>query len=381
MAGATANLLALAGVVSMVLDVWARFPRQRCCVAVAVALSVLTGWSADAQAGGPAWLEWSAPPECPAGEEIEQRVSEWVGAALPAEGELFVRTTLARSGERWDVGVVVSRDGQTAERRVLVSSCAAAADLVAIVVALAVDPGFAERLENDAPAELPSAGSQRETSAASPVAEDSASSAGSVPGRSRARGGPSGESEPDAVRPSPRFRDGARRVPWKVQLTLWGEDAWGALPSPTAGLGVGVGAVHGRWSVELGGRWLAPVTKSPERAVAPIEFSLVGARGTVGYRLLGPRVQLGPLASVEGGAVRARQQVATNDWIHEPWWALGIGAGAFVELSDRIGLTGQLELTVPATRPTFVLSDGSEVYQVGPGGRGLLGASILLDSR
>jgi hypothetical protein len=58
-----------------------------------------------------------------------------------------------------------------------------------------------------------------------------------------------------------------------------------------------------------------------------------------------------------------------------------VGAGVFVALSGRVGLTGEVELSIPLAQPTFVLTDGSQVYQVGPGGRGLLGARFFFDSR
>ena len=375
-------------------------------MAAVLALSAIAGWAGDSRASGPSWLEWSAPPGCPQSTDIERRVNEWVGGSLPEDGDLSVRTTLSRSAKQWDVGVVISREGQTAERRVSVSSCAAAADFVAIAVALAVDPGLAARLESDTPAVFPAAteDSQRESSAAPSPAEDpaapppsadagSSNEAGSTnavaPAGSPPPGAPRGSArtdetsrgaEPPDTRASQSFQGEARRSPWQVHASLWGEDAWRTLPRPAAGVGLGAGADHGRWSVAFGLRRLLPVTETPDRAVAPIEFSLLGVRGTVGYRLLGPRVQVGPLVSVEGGAVLAHQQGSTADSVTEPWCMLGLGAGTFVALSGRTSFTSELELSIPLTRPTFVLSDRSEVYQVGAGGRGLLGVRFLFDS-
>ena len=360
--------------------------RQRMAMAALIASSVVAGWPTDGWAAGPPWLEWSAPPGCPEGGDIERRVSEWVGGPLAESGDLFVRTTLVRSGEQWEVGVVITRESRTAERLVSVSSCEAAADFVAIAVALAVDPGLAERLENDALAESPSgeAGARHEGLAGPVFGTDSAGSLPSVKTTpkpsAQADESPRGP-KPEAAGRSPRPHGEARGAPWQTHITVWGEDAWQTLPRPTAGVGLGVGVDHGRWSLALGARRLLPATASPERAVGPIEFSLLGVRSTLGFRLFEPPVQVAPLVSVEGGAVLAHQQGSTADPVTEPWWLAGFGGGVFVQLSARVTLTAELELSLPLARPTFVLSDRSEVYQVGPGGRGLLGARFFFDSR
>ena len=362
-----------------------RAPRlgQRCRKLALLALIAVAGWPAEARAEGTSWLEWSPQPGCPGEDEIERRVVEWVGAPLPEAGELFVRTTLVQSGGEWEVGVVITRDGQSGERRVSVTSCEAAADFVAIAVALAVDPGLAERIESDAaPASPVAAAVDPPESSAAPVAEQEAQLPRDRTSPRPARPDTGARGRPHAeVPPSRRPPDDVPRNSWRLHTTLSAEDAWRTLPHSTAGVGLGVGADHGRWSVSLGTRWLLPVTESPERATAPIEFSLRAGRGTVAYRLLGPRVQFGPLLALEGGAVLARQQGATPDPVIEPWWLCGVGAGAFVALSAGVGLTGEVELSVPLTQPTFVLTDGSQVYQVGPGGRGLLGVRLFFDSR
>ncbi len=357
------------------------------------ALSAVAGWPLEASAAGPSWLEWSAPPGCPDGDDIERRVGEWVEGRWAESSDLSVTATLRTSGDQWDVRVVVTRGGHIAERLVTVSSCEAAADFVAIAIVLAVDPDLAEQLESDLLAVSSAAVARPQEEApvtprAGPEPADPPSQADAGPAA-----GPPAVVAPPSASPLPPEEavssDAATgwsfrrwKSNWQPHATLWGEEAWQSLPRPAVGVGLGLGLDHRRWSVALGARRLLPVTVFPERAAAPIEFSLTGVRCTLGYRLLAPPVQLAPLVSLEGGAVQTHQRGATSETVGAPWWQVGLGAGLLVRLSPRVTLTGELELSLPLTQPTFVLNDRSEVYQVGAGGRGLLGVRYLFfDSR
>jgi len=335
----------------------------------------VAGWSLDSRAGDASWLEWSAPAGCPVRGDIERRVTKWLGNPLPDDGELFVHTQLVRSGRRWNVAIEISLRGQTGERRVTVSSCEAAAEFVAIAVVLAVDPSLAAGLEHRAD-ELPVHPEPRDTEEPRKTPEPAPRKV--EPQRNL----PADGEEVPASDPRASQHEEARGWNWRGHASGAGVGAWGTLPRATPGADLQLGGDHGPWSMGLGVRWLLPVTVSPDRAVAPIDFSWFGARAVFAYRLLGPAVEVGPALAVEGGIITADQQGrSAENPVSEPWWALGLGAQAFVELSGRLSLMSELEMTVPIAQPVFVLSDDSEVYRVGLGARAALGVRVFFNSR
>jgi hypothetical protein len=132
-----------------------------------------------------------------------------------------------------------------------------------------------------------------------------------------------------------------------------------------------------RFTLSLGGRWLGPVAGNTEQATSPVRFSLLAARATLGYRFFGPLFELGPLLSVSAGSIRSKQSDSTFSPRTEVWAALAAGGIALVRLHPYISLTSELELEVPFTQTTFVLSDGSEIYKVSVGARAGLGLRIF----
>ncbi len=90
------------------------------------------------------WLHWSAPAECQNTPEVERRLQFLLGRAVEV-GELPpTRVRLGWSAERgWAVRVTVELGTGERERAIDAPSCADAFDVVALSLALILDPDFA----------------------------------------------------------------------------------------------------------------------------------------------------------------------------------------------------------------------------------------------
>lgn len=313
------------------------------------------------QAESPPWLDWTPPPECPTAAEVGNRVSGWLGGPMPPDTDLRVKGTLNWNGELWEVSVDIYLGGRLGTRRVAVRDCYDAAEFVAVAVVLAVDPSLAESVQipEPAPSEAPS--EAVEEPELQPPEPD--------------------EPSPEPALSSPNIQPQATAAPANAAVSLHvtsaAAGAMGVLPDPALGVDLALGGDIGRLSVTAAGVWFPPASTTVEQAVAPIDFSLLSARVSAAYLVLGDRTSdragLGPLLSVAGGTFRAKQRASGATTVVEPWFSLGVGAVALVELHPAVSLVSELELEVPLARPAFVLSDGTRVYQVGIGGYGALG--------
>ena len=321
------------------------------------------GMSLSASAGAqPApWLDWSPPPECPSAADIERRVAEWLGGPFPTDADIAVRTALTWNGALWEVAVEISFGDQSGTRQVAVRDCQEAADFVAVAVALAVDPSLAAQTETQTPDAVESkpeldASREAKVEPVRPVEQASGSNA----------------AKPSAtlVRPS-AAPDSA--LPFRPHVSVAAEGAAGVLPEPALGIDAAVGGDIGRLSLSLGARWLPPASTAPERAAAPIEFSLLGGRVDAAYLFFGPEARVGPSVAVDAGAIQAQQLRAGGDRVVEPWVSLAAGVLGLAALGAHVSVFGEVEVEVPLTRPTFVLSDESVVHRVGVGARAALG--------
>lgn len=312
----------------------------------------------------PGWLEWSAPPECPGPDRVEARIVEWLGAP-PARGiDLRVVSVSSWTLAGWEVRVVVKLGERTGERRVRLESCADVADFVALTVALAVNPDLDEGgggwMEAD-----PSDG-QASAQDLSPLVESAEPDEPEAP-----------EEEPAApVRAPVRRAIG-------VWLAAGAEVSVGALPNTHGGLAAEVGVGGPRVGMWLGGRILPATNESFAEAAGPIEFALAAGRIGADYDFFDGPVKFGPRALVELGAVQAGQ---TSGAIELPrgstfWAALGFGVMAGLTVGRWLEPRAIFELSIPLTRPRFLLDDASLIHQPNVGFRAELALCILLSSR
>ena len=303
--------------------------------------------------GGPTWLRWSAPPECPTASDIGQRADELFGGSLPSDRGLAVATDLRWTGERWEIAVDVELDGHRGQRQVTVDTCSQAADFVAVAVVLAVDPSSSERLANTQPDEP-----------AKPVRE--------------AEHRPQPPAEPAApVRNTPPPSPSEQGPLVAPHLSLSLDAAVGVLPGAHLGGSLWVGADVGRLALSVAGEWYPTTETEVERAASPIDFGLIAGRVNAAYWFFGPRARLGPSLSLHVGSIESTQPGSGRS-VHETWVALGLGPQGSIVLAGPVSLLLEAELNLPLVMPTFVLSDGTEVHKPGIGGRFTLGARISL---
>lgn len=322
-------------------------------ISAAAGLSIAL-FAAGARAeAAPAWLNWSAPPECPTAGDIERRAVELFGGPIPKDRPLAVATDLRWNGARWEIALEITLDEHRGEREVTLASCAEAADFVAVAVVLALDPTSSERLSverrTDDRAAAPSA------SAAEPVAKTA-----TKPKEIESAGDVSAATE-----------SGPQITP-HVSVTF--EGAVGILPSISGGGAVWAGADIDRLSASLVAEWSPTTARTFERAAAPIDFGLVGGRVNVAYWFLGPALRVGPSLSVHAGAIESGEVASERSSTWQPWLTLGLGPQAVVQLVGPLSLLAEAELNVPLAMPTFVLDDGTAVHDPGIGGKIGLGA-------
>jgi hypothetical protein len=330
--------------------------RQQVLGALSSLLVILLCATAKAE-NEPSWLTWSAPPECPTASDIGRRVTELYGGALPRNRHLAVATRLSWTGAQWFIAVDVTLDEQRGERRVTVDSCAQAADFVAVAVVLALDPTSSSR-----PVPAGDRASERPQHDPEPKPGPERSQPAA-----RAR---TGDTEPH------RQRSAATKMRPHVSLVMDG--ALGELPGPHLGGALWLGLDVGRVGVSLVGAWYPAAATTPDRALAPIDFSLLEGRASLTYWLLGPAVRVGPSLSFHAGVIESDQIGSGSSPVREPWLAVGIGPQCVVAVAGPVSLFAEAELNLPILMPTFVLDDGSEVHRPGIGGRLALGGRISL---
>jgi len=295
-----------------------------------------------------------------------------LGGAPSRASDLTVETALRWTEQKWEVTVDITLAGHSGTRRILVDTCQDAADFVAVAVVLAVDPARAERWSSDEPVEAPEP--QPTRAADLDLDERDGAHAGDESTTMIAEPWQAGADPPS------RFDSGAGSgSAWALRPHLSGalELATGVLPEPRLGPSVALGVRLERWSLGLAGRWFPPASTSPDHAEAPIDFSLIDARLLASYLVLGSQAKLGPIASLTGGSIRAKQRIESAQVIREPWVAFGAGAmGAFAFHPD-MSVFGEIEVAMPLTQPSFVLDDGSHVHRVGYGLRAALGLRVF----
>jgi len=290
----------------------------------------LSGSTAQARAGssGALTLSWSAPDECPSQQQVESEIARLVGGdlALVDGSDLRADVTVVR-GPLWSATLTTQHGGQSGERSIQAPSCQAAADAIALIIALAIDP--------DAVAVGP-----QSVAATPPVRED--------------------------------------RQLW-ILAGVHAQGRSGTLPSPDVGVGLGLGLAGRRWWTEL--RWTYGLRQDqtaslPSGASGRFNVTLGSLTGCID--LVGARLALGPCAVAEGGRASATGYGATAGFSSDVLW-LAVGGGGFssLALSEHVRALVEVDVLAPLYRPDFVFEDIPGVIFKAPavGGRALVEVS------
>ncbi len=323
-------------------------------LALALALSL----AAPADDGA----SWTAPAECPDLAAVQERVRAIAGR-VPEDAELRVRARV--SGPPWVVQLELARDGVGHERSIEASSCEALADIVAVVVAVALDPvRVASRVELG-PAIEP----------ARVVPPPSRPSIG-MPATEDATGDPTVSSTAPAAAPKPV----TRAVPMRLSLRIAGGGEVGATPKGTGGVELALSFTRRRFALELVGRyWIRRTTDVGGGTSLRTELGTVGLRGCwVGAV---KRVRLYGCGGLETGdfVARAFDVGGARGDVHFPWLAVTLGGALAIRLVEPVSLWLGVDGAAHVLRPQAVLATEppTVLYEVAPVGLRALGGLEL----
>jgi hypothetical protein len=309
-------------------------------------------------AAGEAALPWEAPAGCPDAAAVEERIRALAGR-MPDAAELRMRARV--QGPPWVVEVELARDEVVQVRTITADSCEAIADIVAVVVAVALDP-VAVATRVDAPASAaPSPTLSRERATRSITMRERATS-----------------TTPSVAAPAPAL---TRAVPMRLALRVAGGGEIGATPQGTGGVELALAWTRGRFALELQGRyWIRRRTAVANDAVLRTELGTVGVRGC--YVGAVTRVRLSGCVGLETGDYVARAfGVRGGRDAHFPWLAATLGGALAITLVEPVSLWLGLEGAAHIFRPRAVLATEprTSLYHVAPAGlRVLAGLELRL---
>jgi hypothetical protein len=274
-------------------------------------------------------FSWAAPEDCPSQPQVQAEIAGLVGGNIQLhEGDLEAKATVSH-GPLWAADLTTQHAGQTGRRTIEAPTCQAAADAIALILALLIDP--------DA------------------VAANSRAPAPAIP------------SVPES--PKPTQRELGFLVSFHAQGRI------GTLPATDLGLGVGLGFAGMRWRTDL--RFSYSLRRDRVASLpsgASGRFNITAGSVTECLNLGRRRWRLGPCAAVEAGRVSVNGFGATAGFSRDALW-LALGGGAFVSLALGQHLHAFMEVDVlaPMYRPDYVFQDVPGVVFRAPavGGRAL----------
>jgi hypothetical protein len=275
----------------------------------------LLGWpqAVGAEPSATFSFDWSAPNECPSQQQVQTEIARLLGGEIQLhEGALEAKSTISH-GPLWVADLTTKHAGQIGHRSIEAPSCKAAADAIALIVALLIDP--------DA------------------VSSNSAVSEPEVP----------------LVPESPKSNQ--RELAFLAGLHAQGRT--GTLPGADLGLGLGVGVASARWRTDVRGTYgLVRDQSASLPSGASGRFSIATGSLTECFNLGQRRWGFGPCAALEAGRVSVMGFGATAGFSRHALW-LALGAGGFLSLAMGQHLHALLEVDViaPMYRPDYVFQD------------------------
>jgi hypothetical protein len=288
-------------------------------------------WAADS---GAFMFAWSAPEECPSQQQVEAEIGRLVGGDLRLPDGSNLRADVRVSGgPPWSADLTTQRAGRIGRRSLESPSCQAAADAVALIIALSIDPDAA-----------------------------AASAQASVAAPSRAPEAPVGRDE---------------RL--QILASVSSQGRVGTLPGTDVGVGLGIGLAGARWRAEL--RWTYglrgdQVASLPSGAAGRFNLTTGSLTGCVD--VLRFNLAFGPCAVAEAGRVSATGYGATAGFSrHAPWLALGGGVFLSLVVSKHLRTSVEVDALASLYRPDYVFEEIPGVVFKAPavGGRAMVDVS------
>lgn len=313
---------------------------------VRLALAPLLG-AAQVPAPPEVALEWRAPAGCPERDEVLAAVARRLGRPLTAE-EVDVEATVVREGGRGFTLRLRLTAGQRGETRTVSDpSCAALADVVAVLVAAAVEPA---RVPEPAPTTPPVP-----VQPAEPGLEPEAAPLPEAAPEFAPEPAPVTDEPPEPLAPPVSSRR-SKRPGGFVRVHGGGEV--GAVPRITGAVGVAGGALWPRWRLEVQGLFVVP---------QEVPRELAGLRVGVGAGLFAAavhgcaRLGRGPVevplcVGLEAGGMRGEARGLVSGRAATQAWLAGVlGAGVVWHAGARWGVWGAVQLALSPVHPKFEL--------------------------
>ncbi|HEU4578319.1 MAG TPA: hypothetical protein VFS67_08695 [Polyangiaceae bacterium] len=321
------------------------------------------------------WLRWQGPIECQNTREVERQIESLLGhtpdpAQLPP-----TRVEVSWAQERsWTLRIRVALPAGERRREVDVRTCADGFDVVALTLALILDPDLElgeEPAGLDAGEVSPVA-----TEAPAPVVEP-APVAVSAPAPSNASS--IDDAASDGADLAGATKSGPRTAP-RLSLSASGRADFGSLPSSLYGGGLDLSFAAAQWRLDLGGAFLGKAGDQLPTARYPVSYSnlfgsLRGCREFGGDR----GGHFGVCAGGQLGSVGASEQGGERRSPRGLWAAATLGAELGLDLSDSWGAFSRVELVFPFAHHELELAGGSVVHELPTASLQLtLGAAVLL---
>jgi hypothetical protein len=229
----------------------------------------------------------------------------------------------------WLVTLETASKTASGHRTIEAATCQGLANATALIVALMIDP--------DAVALRTSAAKGEESQPPSPsVPTPALTEPAAKPGKQRARTS-------------------------HGLLGVAAASSLGVLPSLDVGGSASVGVVGSRWRVEARAFYGLRRAQSEPFADPPGaygRFSFVAGTLAGCMTFLGPRLEMGPCASAEAGAVRGQGfgplQTTTKD---TPWFAVGAGGFFAIQANAWLFFPIHADVVFPLWRPSYVFSN------------------------
>ena len=274
-------------------------------------------------------FDWNAPEECLSQQQVQAEIARLVGGAIQLhEGALEAKATVSH-GPLWSADLITQHAGQTGRRRIEAPSCRAAADAVALIVALLIDP---DAVVANAQAPAPEA--------------------------------------PSAPEPPKLNR---REI--RLLVGIHAQGRIGTLPGADLGLGLGLGLAGSRWRTDL--RWSYGLRRDQVASLpsgASGRFTIATGSATECFNLGQGKLGFGPCAGLEAGRVSVHGFGTTAGYSKAaPWLALGGGGFLSLGMGRHLYALMEVDVVTPLYRPDYVFQDVPGVVFRAPavGGRAL----------
>jgi hypothetical protein len=304
------------------------------------------------------WLRWQGPVECQNTREVERQIESLLGHAPDLAQLPPTLVEMSWAQERsWTLRIRVALPGGERRREVDVRTCADGFDVVALTLALILDPDL--QLGGDAAGLDAGDASAAAAQEPAPVVAP-ASVTVSAPLASSNEDVASGGADSSAGETKPGLQTGPR-----LGFSASGRADFGSLPSSLYGGGLDLFFAAAQWRLDLGGAFLGKAGDQLPSARYPVSYSnLFGAlrgcrefggdRG--GHFALCAGGQLGSVgASEQGGERRSPRGL---------WAAATLGAELGLDLSETWGAFSRVELVFPFAHHELELAGGSVVHEL-----------------